>query len=616
MIAGNPSKSEPVYVLGVSALYHDAAAALTRDGAVLAAAQEERFTRKKHDPRFPVHAIQYCLEAGQIEASDLRAVAFYDNPVLSLDRIVRTLAQAGKPGMEGWLAAAPGWLSRKLFIERLVHEELGTRVPVLFSEHHFSHAASAFYVSPFEEAAVLTIDGVGEWATTALGLGRGNDLHIIKEIHFPHSLGLLYSTFTHFCGFKVNSGEYKLMGLAPYGQPVYADLIRRELIDIKDDGSFRLNMKYLAYTRSRQMSNGAFAALFGGPARQPESRITRREMDLAASIQVVTEEVVLKLCRHLKQLTGQSNLCLAGGVALNCVANGKLLRERVFDHIWVQPAAGDAGGSLGAALMATHVYCGVPRPPVEAHGDGMQGSFLGPAFSNAEVQAFLNDHQYPYDEMTDDERARHVAGVLAQGKIVGYMVGRMEFGPRALGARSILGDARNPRTQSLMNLKIKFRESFRPFAPAVLRERCGDYFELETDSPYMLLVAPIQPHLRRPVAREHGEDLIEVVNQERSSIPAVTHVDYSARVQTVDRDRKPDFHRVLEEFEKLTGVGVLVNTSFNVRGEPIVCSPLDAYRCFMRSDIDVLVMENCVLEKTRQPPFQDVENWRQEYALD
>jgi carbamoyltransferase len=616
MIAGNPSKSEPVYVLGISALYHDAAAALLRDGEVIAAAQEERFSRKKHDPRFPVHAIQYCLEAGQIEAADLAAVAFYDNPVLSLDRILRTLAHAGRPGMEGWLAAAPGWLSRKLFIERMVHEELGAPVPVLFSEHHFSHAASAFYVSPFEEAAVLTIDGVGEWATTTLGVGRGSDLRILKEIHFPHSLGLLYSTFTHFCGFKVNSGEYKLMGLAPYGKPVWADQVRRELIDIKDDGSFRLNMKYFAYTRSRQMASPAFADLFGGPARQPESRITRREMDLAASIQVVTEEVVLKLCRHLKALTGLTNLCLAGGVALNCVVNGKVLREQVFDHLWVQPAAGDAGGALGAALMATHSYFGLPRPTPDPDADRMQGSFLGPAFSNAEIRAFLNDHQYPYHQQTDGQRARYVAERLAAGKIVGYMVGRMEFGPRALGARSILGDARNALTQSQMNLKIKFRESFRPFAPAVLRERCSEYFELDADSPYMLLVAPVQEPLRLAVPDEHGEDLIEVVNQERSTIPAVTHVDYSARVQTVDAATKPDFYRVLKEFEGLTGVGVLVNTSFNVRGEPIVCSPIDAYRCFMRSDIDVLVLENCVLEKTQQPRFHDVENWRQEYVLD
>jgi carbamoyltransferase len=616
MIAGNHPKSEPIYVLGVSALYHDAAAATTCDGELVAAAQEERFTRKKHDPRFPVHAIQYCLEAAQIEADALQAVAFYDNPVLSLDRIVRTLAQAGKQGMEGWLVAAPGWLSRKLFIERLVREELGTPVPLLFSEHHFSHAASAFYPSPFEEAAVLTIDGVGEWATTTLGLGRGNDLRILKEIHFPHSLGLLYSTFTHFCGFKVNSGEYKLMGLAPYGKPVWADQIRRELIDIKEDGSFQLNMKYFAYTSSRQMSAPAFADLFGGPARQPESRITRREMDLAASIQAVTEEVVLKLCRHLKELTGKTNLCLAGGVALNCVANGKVLRAGIFDRLWVQPAAGDAGGAVGAALMATHGYFGVPRPPVNPDADGMHGSFLGPAFSNAEVRAFLNDHQYPYEEQTDAQRAQYVAQQLAAGKIVGYMVGRMEFGPRALGARSILGDARNPRTQSLMNLKIKFRESFRPFAPAVLRERCRDYFELDAESPYMLLVAPVQSHLRRAVSTEHGEDLIEVVNQERSTIPAVTHVDYSARVQTVDPETKPDFYQVLKEFETLTGVGVLVNTSFNVRGEPIVCTPLDAYRCFMRSDIDVLVLENCVLEKTQQPRFHDVENWRQEYVLD
>lgn len=620
MIAGGPPKSDPVsdpvHVLGISALYHDAAAAITRDGEVVAAAQEERFTRKKHDPRFPVHAIQYCLEAAGLESSELQAVAFYDNPVLSLDRIVRTMAHAGAQGMEGWLNAAPGWLSRKLFIQRLVREELQADVPVLFSEHHFSHAASAFYVSPFEEAAILTIDGVGEWATTTLGVGEGGKVKIIKEIHFPHSLGLLYSTFTAFCGFRVNSGEYKLMGLAPYGEPIWANAIRRELIDIKEDGSFRLNMKYFAFTQSRRMAGDAFAELFGGPAREPESRITRRDMDLAASIQCVCEEIVLKLSRHLRQLTGKTNLCLAGGVALNCVANGKLQREGVFDRLWIQPAAGDAGGAIGAALMATHAHFGVPRPAVDQKRDRMSGSYLGPAFSNEEVRAFLDSKQYPYKELNDEARAQYVARQLSEGKVVGYMVGRMEFGPRSLGARSILGDARDPSAQSLINTKVKFRESFRPFAPAVLKERCSDFFDLDADSPYMLLVAPVQPRLRRQTTRGDDEDLIRVVNQPRSSIPAVTHVDYSARVQTVDPDTKPDFYQVIKEFEKLTGVGVVVNTSFNVRGEPIVCSPPDAYRCFMRTDIDLLVMENCILEKRHQPEFKDSENWKDEYGLD
>jgi carbamoyltransferase len=610
------SNSKPLHVLGISAFYHDAAAALLSDGRIIAAAQQERFSRKKHDPRFPADAIHYCLEAGGIEPDELAAIAFYDNPALSLGRVLETVLDAGDAGRALWSHSAPSWLSAKLFVERLCRRELGVEAPVLFSEHHFSHAASAFYPSPFTEAAILTIDGVGEWATTTLGVGTGEGIAVLEEIHFPHSLGLLYSAFTQFCGFKVNSGEYKLMGLAPYGRPIFADAIRRELIDIKDDGSYRLNMQYFGYTRTLSMTDAAFHELFGGPPRRPESRITRREMDLAASIQQVTEEVVCKLARHLRERTGKTRLCLAGGVALNCVANGRLLREGTFEDLWIQPAAGDAGGSLGAALMVTHEYFGRPRAPVEPGHDSQRGSYLGPAFSNAEVKAYLDARGYPYHVHDDDERARLVAGAIAQGKVVGYAVGRMEFGPRALGARSILGDPRDSVMQSLMNLKIKFRESFRPFAPSVLRERAGDYFELDVESPYMLLVAPVREALRRPVASIDGDDMIPVINQTRSTLPAITHVDFSARVQTVDAQDKPDFHQVLREFEALTGTSVLVNTSFNVRGEPIVCSPHDAYTCFMRTEIDLLVLENCVLYKHEQPRFEDRENWKETYELD
>jgi len=606
----------PLYVLGISAFYHDSAAAIVRDGEIIAAAQEERFSRKKHDPRFPANAINYCLEEAEIEPSDLAAVVFYDNPVLTLDRILKTLAIAGDKGLPSWIQGAPGWLAVKLFVQKMVRSELKTDLKVLFVEHHLSHAASAFFPSPFEEAAILTLDGVGEWATTTLGAADRHEVKILKEIQFPHSLGLLYSTFTQYCGFKVNSGEYKLMGLAPYGKPIYADRIRSELIDLKDDGSFRLNTRYFGYVDSLSMSNDAFHELFGGPPRQPESRITRREMDLAASIQTVTEEVVIKIARYLRNLTELPNLCMAGGVALNCVANGKLLREKIFDRIWIQPAAGDAGGALGAAMLAVHRYFGVPRPPVSPKRDRQKGSYLGPAFTNEEIRAFLDFYNYPYDLVDDTERSSRVANAIASGKIVGYFVGRAEFGPRSLGARSILGDARNPTTQSTMNLKIKFRESFRPFAPSVLEDRCSQYFELSAESPYMLLIAPLREDLREPLGDATGEDLIEIVNQIRSTVPAITHVDYSARVQTVGAIEKPDYYQLLRDFDALTTTAVIVNTSFNVRGEPIVHSPQDAYRCFMRTDIDMLVLENCVLRKEAQPPFQEQGDWRQEYELD
>lgn len=611
--------SRPLYVLGISAFYHDAAACVTKDGEIIAAAQEERFTRKKHDPRFPVHAMASCLGEADIEPEDLAAVIFYDNPALSFDRVMRTFAASGRGGLESFVKGIPGWLSGKFFVERLVREELKLpeHIPVLFDEHHFSHAASAFYPSPFEEAAILTIDGVGEWATTTLGVGEGSDLRLLKEIRFPHSLGLLYSAFTYFCGFKVNSGEYKLMGLAPYGEPKYADRIRDHLIEVKPDGSFRLNLKYFEYTRTmRRLTNDDFSELFGGPPREPESRITRREMDLAASIQQVTEEVVMRLCRHLRELTGKPNLCLAGGVALNCVANGKILQEGIFERMWIQPAAGDAGGAVGAALHATHGYFGHPRPKADPERDRQKGSYLGPRFSMDEVKAFLDHREYPYHEVSEDERARVVAKALAEGKIVGWAVGHMEFGPRALGARSILGDARSEQTQSVMNLKIKFRESFRPFAPSVLEERCKDYFDISADSPYMLLVAPVREEIRIDSKKPDNDDMIQIVNEKRSSVPAITHVDYSARIQTVNRERKSDYYDLIKAFEQETGEGVIVNTSFNVRGEPIVCSPSDAYTCFMRTNMDVLVLERCILRKSEQPRFEDLENWRETYELD
>jgi carbamoyltransferase len=609
------------WTLGISCYYHDSAAALVRDGEIIAAAQEERFSRRKHDPRFPTNAIDYCLEEGRIEPSDLSAVAFYDNPVMTFDRIIKSLLSTAPKGLEQWKSAAANCLGLRLRVNHAIHEKLQTAVPILFSEHHMSHAASAFYPSPFSDAAILTLDGVGEWSTTTIGQGSDAGIEILKEIHYPHSLGLLYSAFTHYCGFKVNSGEYKLMGLAAYGEPKYEKLIRDELIDLKADGSYRLNTNYFGFLDSHSMINPAFEALFGGPPRKPESRITQREMDLAASAQKVIEDAVLLLAARARKLTGKNNLTMAGGVALNCVANGKIRSEGIFDNIWIQPAAGDAGNALGAALLVNHRYFDVKRSALGAAADRQKGSFLGPAYSSREVQAFLDFQSYPYLNVSDEQRASTVAQLLADQKIVGYMVGRMEFGPRSLGGRSILGDARNEETQSLMNLKIKYRESFRPFAPSVMRERCGDYFELDCDSPYMLLVAPVNKERRLPrngnsAVSAESDDMLLQINQKRSDIPAVTHVDYSARIQTVSPTDKPDYYALLKEFEALTGCALIVNTSFNVRGEPIVCSPGDAYRCFMRTEMDVLVMENFILFKEQQPAFVEAEDWRDMYELD
>jgi carbamoyltransferase len=605
-------------ILGISAFYHDSAAAIIRGGEIIAAAQEERFTRKKHDPRFPKNAINYCLGEAFIEADELDAVVFYDHPLWTLDRVLKSIITAAPRSADQWQKASRSILGNKLWVESMIRETLKGDFPIYFTEHHASHAASAFFPSPFHEAAILTFDGVGEWATTTLGHGSGSRIKLLKEIDYPHSLGLLYSAFTYFCGFKVNSGEYKLMGLAPYGRPVYADLIREKLIDIKDDGSFRLNMDYFGYLDSDRMTNDRFAELFGGPERSAESRITDRETDLAASIQAVTEEAVLKTARHLKNLTGSKNLVMAGGVALNCVANGLLVRENVFDSVWIQPAAGDAGGSLGAALLAAYHKFGLERTPGDTGRDSQRGSYLGPAFSSEQVRAFLDRNGHQYRRIEDDAaRTTEIATALADGKVVGLLNGRMEFGPRALGARSILGDPRRADTQSTMNLKIKYRESFRPFAPSVLAGKSSEYFDLDAASPYMLLVAPVRDE-HRVDSSDTGptDDLLAIVNRPRSDIPAVTHVDHSARIQTVDGRDNANYHAIIEAFEKLTGVPVVVNTSFNVRGEPIVCTPQDAYRCFMRTEMDMLVMEDCILLKSDQPARPTDESWKQEFELD
>ena len=594
-------------ILGISAFYHDSAAALISDGKIVAAAQEERFSRKKHDARFPHHAVAYCLGAAGVPLDGLDYVVFYDKPFLKFERLLETYLAFAPQGLRSFRMAMPLWIREKLFQRKLLVEELRRhdagfdgRSRLLFAEHHQSHAASAFFPSPFEEAAVLTMDGVGEWATTSAAMGRGNRLEIFKEIHFPHSLGLLYSAFTYYTGFKVNSGEYKLMGLAPYGEPKYAQRITDNLIDIKADGSFRLNLAYFDYCTGLTMTNGAFHRLFGGPARRPDEPLTQTHMDLAASIQVVLDEVVVRMTRSLAAETGLENLCLAGGVALNCVANGKVLRDGRFRRIWIQPAAGDAGGALGAALAAFHLFQGQPRRP-QAAGDTMQGAYLGPSFTQQEIETRLRAAGARFTVLDHCALLQACVKALVEGQAVGWFQGRMEFGPRALGARSILGDARSPTMQSLLNLKVKYRESFRPFAPAVLREDARDWFDLDADSPYMLLVADVASGRRRPAApdeaRLFGLDRLRI---QRSEIPAVTHVDYSARIQTVDRETNPLFHALLSAFRQRTGCPVMVNTSFNVRGEPIVCTPEDAFRCFMGTEIEALAIGNCFLEKQQQ----------------
>jgi carbamoyltransferase len=596
-------------ILGISAFYHDSAAAIVVDGHIVAAAQEERFTRIKHDSQFPVQAIQYCLQEAGLEAEQLDYVGFYDKPFLKFERLLETYLAFAPAGFRSFCLAMPVWLSQKLHLPREIRKGLGGRYRrrCVYTEHHESHAASAFFPSPFEEAAILTLDGVGEWATTSLGEGRGNRIKIISELSFPHSLGLLYSAFTYFCGFRVNSGEYKLMGLAPYGEPVYADLIRQKLIDLKEDGSFRMDMSYFRYCQGLVMTSPKFARLFAGPPRRAEAPLTQREMDMAASIQQVTEEIMLRAARHLHARTGMKNLCLAGGVALNCVGNGRILREGPFEQIWIQPAAGDAGGALGTALFIWHQLLDKPRTP--DRGDSQQGSLLGPQFSEEEIRNSLDGLGAKYRLFeSDEELCGHVADLIAAQKVVGWVQGRMEFGPRALGARSILGDARSAEMQTLMNVKIKFRESFRPFAPIVLRERASEFFDLAPgqESPYMLLVAPVAQRQRIAVASESLRGL-EKLKAVRSTIPAVTHVDYSARLQTVDPERHGRLYRLLKAFEAKTGCPVMINTSFNVRGEPIVCRPEDAYRCFMATNMDVLVLERFVLTKAGQPNAEEHE---------
>ena len=620
-------------VLGISAYYHDSAATLTVDGHIIAAVQEERFSRLKHDPRFPMHSIIYCLEQADLKLADLDAVIFYDKPMLKFERLLETYLASAPRGFASFLRAMPIWLKEKLYMKTVLRNEFkaileqmtpgstddkkSIQLPkLLFSQHHQAHAASAFYPSPFDDAVVLCLDGVGEWATSSVWHGTGQKLKPLCEVDFPHSLGLLYSSFTYYCGFRVNSGEYKLMGLAPYGKPIYTDLIYQHLIDVKPDGSFALNMKYFAYPAGSVMTTKAFDQLFGGPARPADSEMTQKEMDLAASIQKVTEEVVLKIARFAQQKTGSKNLCLAGGVALNCVANGRLHREGPFDSIWVQPAAGDAGGSLGAALLASHQYFDLPRLPIaDNQMDQMQGAYLGNVYNDDEINHYLKERQIPSERFEESALYSHVATLMDQGNVVGWFQGRMEFGPRALGNRSIVGDPRNRDMQTVMNLKIKNRESFRPFAPAVLAEDVSEYFEHDADSPYMLMVADVQPSLRYPEADDTVQGF-DKLKQLRSNIPAITHVDYSARVQTVHTETNPRFHKLISAFKAITGIGVVINTSFNVRGEPPVCSPKDAVECFLATEMDYLVMNNIVLDKKQMSEANINEAKKRSFAAD
>ena len=616
-----------MYVLGISAFYHDSGVALIKDEVILAAAQEERFSRKKHDAGFPVHAIEYCLDEAGISLKEVDYIAFYDKPFLKFERLLETYLTEAPWGFQSFVMAVPVWLKEKLFLKETLARSFNeiselSKVEItdklMFGEHHQSHAASAFYPSPFEDAAILTIDGVGEWATTSLAYGKGNTIEFLKEIHFPHSLGLLYSAFTYYTGFKVNSGEYKVMGLAPYGNPVYVDLIKEHLIDIKEDGSYRLNMDYFNYTTGLTMTNDKFHQLFGAPAREKEGTLTQREMDLAASIQVITEEVVIKMAKHAKEVTGSNNLCLAGGVALNCVGNGRLLREKIFDNLWIQPAAGDAGGALGGAYSVYYQELGNQRTVDPKQQDRMQGTYLGPGSDKKDIEAYLDSINAVYHYQSDEEQLIDiVSDALKDEKVVGWHHGRMEFGPRSLGHRSIIGDARSSKMQSIMNLKIKYRESFRPFAPSILREKVNEWFDLDADSPYMLLVAQVKKDKQLTMTAEQEKLFgIEKLNIPRSEIPAVTHVDYSARVQTVHKETNPRYHKLISKFEEKTGSPVIVNTSFNVRGEPIVCTPEDSYRCFMRTEMDVLVIDDFILYKQEQPDFKDEGKWQEEFELD
>jgi len=603
-------------ILGISCFYHDSAACLVRDGEIIAAVQEERFTRKKHDFNFPANSIKWCLKEGGIIAKDLAFIVFYDKPFIKFERILETYLSYAPSGIRQFVQALPLWLKQKLWIPELIRKELGYQGKILFTEHHESHAASAFYPSPFKEAAFLTMDGVGEWDTASFGIGEGNDIEILYTLRFPHSLGLLYSTFTYYAGFKVNSGEYKLMGLAPYGEPKYVNLILNELIDLKEDGSFKLNMKYFGYCNGMKMTNRRFEKLFAGPARRPETKITQKEMDIAASIQQVTEEIVLRIARHVYKITGKDKLCLAGGVALNCVGNGRILRESPFKEIWIQPASGDAGGALGAALLVWYKYLGNKRY-CDDKNDIQKASLLGPSYNDDYIENFLIRDGAPYKKLLYSEIPQIISNLITQGKVIGWFQGRLEFGPRALGARSIIGDARNPQMQSKMNLKIKYRESFRPFAPTVLRENVLDWFELDRQSPYMLLVAPVKESRRNKLSNpESGLSGFDKLKIKRSVIPAVTHVDYSARIQTIKREDNPLYYDTINNFYQKTGCPVIINTSFNVRGEPLVCSPEDAFKCFMRTQMDYLIMGCFLLDKKEQKPLEKDIKWQEVFELD
>ena len=603
-------------ILGISAFYHDSAACLVQDGKIVAAAQEERFTRKKHDFSFPKNAIESCLEYAGLKAQDIDCVSFYDKPFIKFERILQTYIAYAPLGIRSFIKAIPLWIKKKLWIKEIIKNELDYKGKIIFPQHHESHAASAFFPSPFKEAAFLTIDGVGEWATASFGVGKDNDIKILSEMHFPHSLGLLYSAFTYYTGFRVNSGEYKLMGLAPYGEPKYKDLIISELMNLKEDGSFALNMKYFNYCAGLEMTNKKFHKLFGGPPRKPESRLEQRHMDLARSIQEVTEEVMLCMSRYVYKQTSCKNLCLAGGVALNCVGNGRILREGPFENIWIQPAAGDAGGALGAALFAWYQYMDNKRDS-DGRADSQKSSLLGPEFDKKSIRDFLKSKNAPYVELEEEKLVEKCADLIAQEKVIGWFQGRMEFGPRALGARSIIGDARSAKMQEIMNLKIKFRESFRPFAPSVLEEKASDFFEFQGKSPYMLLVAPVKEDIRKEIPQEKKDFFgIDKLNIERSSLPAITHVDYSARIQTVSEKDNFLYYKLLKKFDKKYGCPVIINTSFNIRGEPIVCSPQDAYACFMRTNMDYLVMGNFLIEKKEQKPLDKDIDWLKRFALD
>lgn len=604
-----------MYILGISAFYHDSSACLVKDGEIISAAQEERFTRKKHDHNFPFNAVNFCLSYSNININDIHLIAFYDKPFLKFERLLESYLCYAPKGIRSFIKAMPLWIKEKLWMKEFIRRELNYDGKIIFPEHHESHAASAFYPSPFEEAAIITMDGVGEWTTTSFGIGRNNKIELLADIKFPHSLGLLYSAFTYYTGFKVNSGEYKVMGLAPYGEPKYKDLMLQEMVDVKEDGSFRLNMDYFGYVSGLTMTNHKFEKLFGGPPRKPESNLTQKEMDIARSLQEVTEVIVLKMGRHVFKETGMKNLSLAGGVALNCVANGRLLREGPFENIWIQPASGDAGGALGAALIGWYNYFDKPRTVDK--NDSQKGSFLGPEFSNDEILAFLNKKEIPFSKLETEAIPQTISGLIAQEKVIGWFQGKMEFGPRALGARSIIGDARSPKMQAQMNLKIKFRESFRPFAPSVLADKVSEYFEMNAESPYMLLVADVKKERQKQMTDTEKKLFgIEKLNVLRSDIPAITHIDYSARIQTVHERTNKLYYDVIKKFDENYGCGVIINTSFNVRGEPIVCTPEDAFRCFMRTQIDYLVMGNYLLDKKDQKELKEDKDWQKEFQLD